>query len=117
MAKTRKDSRIRRRRHIRKTISGTASCPRISVFRSNRFMFVQAVDDETNQVIAALWEKTLKSVKDEAPIDRAARLGSEFGKLLTKKKVTQAVFDRGGYKYHGRVRSFADGVREAGIKF
>lgn len=117
MKKTRNDSRIRRRKHTRKSISGTAARPRISVFRSNRYLFVQAVDDENNRVIAAIWEKTLKPVKGEVPIDRAARLGSEFGKVLVKKKVKQAVFDRGGYKYHGRIKSFADGVRDAGIKF
>lgn len=117
MGKNRKDSRIRRRKHIRKFILGNAVSPRISVFRSNRYMFVQAVDDESNRVIAAIWEKTLKPIKDEDPIGRAARLGGEFGKVLIKKKVKQVVFDRGGYKYHGRIKSFADGVRDAGIKF
>ena len=80
-------------------------------------MFVQAVADDTNKVVCALWEKAIKPVKDEAPIDRASRFGEEFGKLLLKKKVEQVVFDRGGYKYHGRIKSFADGVRKAGIKF
>ena len=117
MAMTRKEKRERRRKHIRKTIAGTAEVPRLSVFRSNKYMFVQAIDDEANKVVTAMSEKTLKEKKDESPIDRAGRLGEEFGKALKEKKVGTVVFDRGGYKYHGRVSSFADGVRKSGIKF
>ena len=117
MTMTRKEKRERRRKHIRKNLAGTAAVPRLSVFRSNRYLFVQAVDDEANKVVTAMSEKTLKEKKDESPLERAGRLGKEFGKMLKEKKIDALVFDRGGYKYHGRVASFADGVREAGIKF
>jgi large subunit ribosomal protein L18 len=117
MAMTRKEKRMRRRKHVRRNITGTGAIPRLSVFKSNRYLFVQAIDDEMNKVVTAMSEKTLKEKKDETPVDRAGRLGEEFGKALKKKKVDAVVFDRGGYKYHGRVASFADGVRKSGIKF
>ena len=117
MAVTRRQKRIRRRTHIRKSVHGTAEKPRLSVFKSNKFLFVQAVDDEANKTIAAFWEGKVKPKRDEKPIDRAGRMGEEFGGMLKKKKVKIVVFDRGGYRYHGRLKSFADGVRKAGIKF
>ena len=117
MSSTRKEMRIRRRKRVRKSVYGTAEKPRLSIFRSNKYLFAQLVDDEKNVVIAALWEKKLKSKKDEKPVERATRFGEEFGALLKKKKVQTVVFDRGGYKFHGRVKQFADGVRKAGIKF
>ena len=117
MATTRQVQRGRRRRHIRKSVSGSAVKPRLSVYRSNKFLFIQAVDDESNKVISALWEKAIKPKKDEKPMDRAGRMGEAFGEQLKKKKIKTAVFDRGGYKYHGRLKSLAEGVRKAGIKF
>lgn len=117
MATTRRQKRIKRRTHIRKNVYGTAEKPRLSVFKSNRYLFVQAVDDEGNIVISALWEGKIKPEKDEKPVDRAGRVGEKFGDMLKKKKVNTVVFDRGGYKYHGRLKSFAEGVRKAGIKF
>lgn len=117
MAKTRSEQRNRRKMHIRKRVAGSVEKPRLSIFRSNRYMFAQIVDDENGKPMCGLWEKTLTSKKDEKPSDRAGRFGEEFGKLLKKRKVDTVVFDRGGYKYHGRIKQFADGVRKQGIKF
>jgi len=80
-------------------------------------LFVQAVDDEANKSMAALSESKIKPAEGEKPVDRAERMGKMFGALLKKVKITTVVFDRGGYKYHGRIKRFADGVREEGIKF
>jgi len=117
MAKTRRDKRNRRRMHIRKAICGTKDIPRVSVFRSNKYIFVQLVDDDGQKCICGLWEKSLKPLKDEKPVDRAARMGREFGTLVKKKGCKKIVFDRGGYKFHGRIKAFADGMRKSDIKF
>lgn len=101
--------------HVRKNMTGTALKPRITVFRSNRYLFVQAIDDSVNKVLCALSEKKLTAKKEEKPIDRAERLGIEFSGLLKKKKVENAVFDRGGYKFHGRIARFAEAVKKSGI--
>lgn len=117
MKLTRQTHRRRRHLHLRKKIEGTASKPRISVFRSNRYLFVQAVDDEQNKVLSALSEKKVALEKGQKPIDRAGKMGGMFGDMLKKKKVKTAVFDRSGYAYHGRVMQLADGIRKSGIKF
>lgn len=117
MSKTNQEKRQRRRIHIRKKIFGTSETPRLSVFRSNRYLYVQLVDDNAGKTILGLSDKGFKSVKDEKPLDRAKRFGTEFGKMIAKKGVKTVIFDRGGYKYHGRIKNFADGVRESGIKF
>lgn len=115
MTATRQERRQRRIQHIRKLVSGTAEKPRLSVFRSNRYLFVQAVDDVHNKVIAALSEKKLTPKKEEKPLERAERLGTQFASLLAKAKVTTLAFDRGGYKFHGRIARFAESVRKSGI--
>lgn len=116
MAKTRRETRQRRIKHIRKIVNGTSTKPRLSVFRSNQYLFVQAVDDTKNRILAALSEKALSEKPGEKPVDRAGRLGTEFGVLLKKAKVTVMVFDRGGYRFHGRIACFAEAVRKSGIK-
>ena len=113
--KTRPQTRLRRRRRVRAKISGTAERPRISVFRSNRGISAQLVDDVAGRTLAAVaW--TEAPLRDKAPMEQA----SEAGKLLAKRAadagISQAVFDRGGYQYHGRVRAFAEGVREGGLR-
>lgn len=117
MAKTRREKRKRRRMHIRKTVYGTKDIPRVSVFRSSRYIFVQLVDDDERKCICGLWERGLKQIKDEKPVDKAARMGIGFGKTVAKKGYKKIVFDRGGYKFHGRIKAFADGMRKSGIKF
>jgi large subunit ribosomal protein L18 len=106
--------RLKRRRRVRAKVVGTATRPRISVFRSNRGIFAQLIDDSAGRTLAAVaWtEEPLRS------LSRAEQPG-EAGKLLAERAkaagVERAVFDRGGYQYHGRVRAFAEGVREGGL--
>lgn len=116
MAKTRNEKRQKRKYHIRKRIFGTSSVPRVNVFRSNRYVYVQAVDDETGKAVCALSTKKLIGKKGEKPVQECLRLGNEFAILLKKKKIKEAVFDRAGYKYHGRVKAVAEGIREGKVK-
>lgn len=117
MARSRKEKRERRKRHIRKTVYGTAEKPRVGVFKSNRYLYAFLVDDDRGHTLASLCEKKLKSKKDEKPVDRASRLGEKFAEMIKKTKVDKTVFDRSGYKFHGRIKAFAEALREAGIKF
>ena len=107
----------RRRVHIRKSISGTASRPRMSVFRSNLHMYVQVIDDTTGKTLvsAGTVEKELSSLKNN--VEGAAKLGEELGKRCIEKGVKTVVFDRNGYLYHGIVKAIADGARKAGVQF
>ncbi len=107
--------RLKRRRRVRSKVHGTAERPRISVFRSNRGVFAQLIDDDAGRTIAAVqWtEPDLRSLK---PMEQA----TEAGKLLASRAkaagIESAVFDRGGYQYHGRVKALAEGAREGGLK-
>ena len=106
--------RLKRRRRVRAKVIGTAERPRVSVFRSNRGIFAQLIDDSAGRTIAAVaWtEEPLRSLS-------RAEQSTEAGKLLAERAkaagIERAVFDRGGYKYHGRVQAFAAGVREGGL--
>ena len=108
--------RLKRRRRVRSKVHGTAERPRISVFRSNRGVFAQLIDDNAGVTIAAVqWtEADLRSLK---PMEQA----NEAGKLLASRAkaagIESAVFDRGGYQYHGRVKALAEGAREGGLIF
>jgi len=109
--------RTRRKMHIRKQLAGTAARPRVSVFRSNRHMYVQAIDDATGRTLvsASSLEKDLSSLKNT--VEAASKLGDAFGKRLIEKDLKTVVFDRNGYKYHGIVKAIAEGTRKAGIDF
>ncbi len=111
---TKPQTRLRRRRRVRAKISGTAVRPRISVFRSNRGISAQLVDDLSGRTIASVtWtEAELRSLKPMEQADKSGRLLAERAKAAG---IETAVFDRGGYQYHGRVKAFADGVREGGL--
>src|SRR5690349_6980889 len=108
--------RLKRRRRVRSQLHGSASRPRISVFRANRGVFAQLIDDASGRTLASVqWtEASLKSLK---PMEQA----TEAGKLLASRAkdagVDSAVFDRGGYQYHGRVKALAEGAREGGLSF
>jgi large subunit ribosomal protein L18 len=114
--KVEKKIKNRKKRHlrVRKKISGTAERPRISIFKSNKHTYVQAIDDE--KMISLCGMSDLKIATKGTKTEKAFNLGKSFANLLKKKKIKVAVFDRGGYKYHGRVKAVADGLREAGIK-
>jgi large subunit ribosomal protein L18 len=113
---TKPQRRLRRRRRVRARIQGTAQRPRISVFRSNRGIFAQLIDDDSGHTLAAVnWtEADLQSLRGS---EQARRAGALLAERAQAAGVDSVVFDRGGYQYHGRVKAFADGAREAGLQF
>jgi large subunit ribosomal protein L18 len=112
---TKPQSRLRRRRRVRAKIMGSAERPRVSVFRSNRGIHAQLVDDLSGRTLAAVaWtESDLRGLK---PMEQAAKAGERLAERAKEAGIESAVFDRGGYRYHGKVKAFADGVREGGLK-
>jgi large subunit ribosomal protein L18 len=114
--KTKPQSRLRRRRRVRAKVRGTAERPRLSVFRSNRGIGAQLIDDVAGHTVAAVnWtEDDLKSMKSMEQASQAGQLIAERAKAAG---VEAVVFDRGGYRYHGRVKALADGAREGGLRF
>ena len=108
--------RIRRHKRVREKISGTDKCPRIVVFKSNKYIEVQAIDDVKGNTLASLTTKTLK-LKNGSNVEAAKKLGEEFAKICKEKKISKAVYDRGGYLYHGIVEVLANTLRENGLKF
>jgi large subunit ribosomal protein L18 len=108
--------RLKRRRRVRAKIRGTAQRPRVSVFRSNRGVFAQLIDDDAGRTLVSVnWiEPDLRGL---SRMDQARRAGSLLAERAKAAGVEQAVFDRGGYKYHGRVRALAEGAREGGLTF
>ncbi|MDA1334439.1 MAG: 50S ribosomal protein L18 [bacterium] len=104
----------RRHARVRAKISGTAKCPRISVSRSSRHIQAQLIDDEKNVTLFGMSDlKAKKGTKTE----RAGAIGAEIAKAAADKGIKEVVFDRGGFKYHGRVKALAEAVRRGGIKF
>src|SRR6476619_8549344 len=106
--------RLRRRRRVRAKVHGSAERPRISVFRSNRGIFAQLIDDDSGRTLASVnWtESDLRGLK---PMEQANKAGQLLAERAKAAGVERAVFDRGGYQYHGRVKAFAEGVREGGL--
>ena len=108
--------RLRRRRRVRARVTGTAERPRLSVYRSNKGVFAQLIDDRQGHTLAAVnWiEPDLKSLTASAQANKAGELLAERAKAAG---IETCVFDRGGYQYHGRVKALAEGAREGGLKF
>ena len=108
--------RLKRRRRVRAKVHGSAERPRISVFRSNRGIFAQLVDDDSGRTLASVnWtESDLRSLK---PMEQANTAGALLAERAKAAGVETVVFDRGGYQYHGRVKALAEGAREGGLKF
>lgn len=112
--------RRKRQFRIRKKIKGIADCPRLSVFRSTRHICVQAIDDVSGRTLASAstYEKEIREkVKSTGNKDSAAAVGKSIAERLVKLGVAKAVFDRGGNRFHGRVKVLADSAREGGLKF
>jgi large subunit ribosomal protein L18 len=109
----------RRKRHlsIRKKMTGTDDRPRLCVFRSNRAIYAQVIDDTKQKVLFSCSSANLKDIKGKKKIEVAAEVGKLIGKLAIDKGIKQIAFDRAGYRYHGRVKALADGARAAGLKF
>ena len=112
---TKPQARLKRRHRVRAKVSGTAERPRISVFRSNRGIHAQLIDDIGGRTLAAVaWtESDLRGLK---PMEQAGKAGELLAERAKAAGVDSALFDRGGYRYHGKVKAFADGVREGGLK-
>ncbi|HEY5430074.1 MAG TPA: 50S ribosomal protein L18 [Solirubrobacteraceae bacterium] len=112
---TKPQARLRRRRRVRAKISGTAQRPRISVFRSNRGISAQLIDDDAGATLTAVnW--TEAELRKLSGADQAKRVGELLAERAKAVGIEQAVFDRGGYQYHGRVQALADGAREGGLR-
>ena len=113
---TKPAQRLRRRRRVRAKVTGTAERPRISVFRSNRGIFAQLIDDDSGRTVASVnW--TEEELRGLGRMEQATRAGALLADRAKAAGVATAVFDRGGYKYHGRVKALADGAREGGLAF
>jgi large subunit ribosomal protein L18 len=120
MKLSKREARVRSHHRIRNKISGTASRPRLAVFRSLKQIYVQAIDDETGKTLASAssLEKEFRSGdKSGGNIEAAKSVGASIARRLKEKGVEAAVFDRGGFIYHGRVKALAEAAREAGLKF
>jgi large subunit ribosomal protein L18 len=114
---TTREARLRRHRRVRGKVRGTAERPRLLVFRSNKGIFAQLVDDDAGKTVAsASWLSLAKSFKGDKT-EQAAEVGKQLAAAAKKAGVESVVFDRGGYLYHGRVKALADGAREGGLSF
>ena len=109
--------RLKRKVHIRKSVTGTPERPRMTVFKSNRSLSIQIIDDTKGHTLASAstLEGDLKKIK--ATVAGATQLGEVIGKRLVEKNIKTVVFDRNGYLYHGLVKAMADGARKAGLQF
>ncbi len=115
-AATKPAQRLRRRRRVRAKVRGSAGRPRLSVFRSNRGISAQLIDDDRGNTLAAVaW--TEPELRELAPMEQATRAGALLAERAKAAGVESVVFDRGGYRYHGRVRALAEGAREGGLRF
>lgn len=106
--------RKHRKKRIRKKVTGTLKCPRLCVFRSNRATYVQLIDDNSGKVLA---QADSRNEKKASSVKSAEIVGKEIGKKALKLKYFSVVFDRGGYKYHGKIKALADAARKEGLKF
>lgn len=120
MALTKQERRERIRKRIRKDVSGSSEKPRLSVFRSNKGIYVQVIDDVAGKTLVSVSSKN-KEIADKLKglnkIDQAKLVGKLAAEKSIEKGISTIVFDRGGYLYHGRVKSLADAAREGGLKF
>jgi large subunit ribosomal protein L18 len=114
--RTKQATRLKRRRRVRAKVRGTAERPRISVFRSNRGISAQLIDDDNGRTLAAVnW--TEAALRELQPTEQAKQAGLLLAERAKAAGVLSAVFDRGGYQFHGRVQALADGAREGGLVF
>ena len=116
-SKSKRQHRLNRHKRVRSKITGTKNKPRVAVFKSNRHIFVQFIDDTTGKTL--LSNKIISNKKTKTKEDKTAKAGS-IGEMLAEKAkelgITETVFDRGGFKFHGRIKAVADGLKKGGIK-
>ena len=116
-AKKRRDDRIRRHRRVRKNVRGSAERPRVAVFRSNKQIYAQIVDDLSGKTLASASSRSIPEAEGVAKADQAKLVGTKIAEASKAAGVENVVFDRNGYLYHGRVKNLADAAREGGLKF
>jgi len=120
-----KKQRTRRHARVRAKVIGTSAIPRVSIFRSNRHIFIQIIDDTAGRTLISVGDilkvkngtKGVANIKKESKTAEADLIGEEFAKKAKEAGISKVVFDRGGYKYHGRVKALAEGLRRGGLKF
>jgi large subunit ribosomal protein L18 len=119
IAQIRRESRIRRHRRVRKKVHGTAERPRLTVFRSNKHVVAQVIDDDAGRTLAAAStaEPDQRAAGSGSTVEAAARIGKLVAERAKAAGVEQVVFDRGGFMYHGRIAALATAAREAGLEF
>jgi large subunit ribosomal protein L18 len=113
---TKREARLRRHRRVRSKIQGTAERPRLAVFRSNRGIFAQLVDDASGRTLASAGWTTIDAVEG-SKTEQANAVGKALAEAAKKAGIERCVFDRGGYLFHGRVKALAEGAREGGLQF
>ena len=111
------DQRLKRKVRIRKKVYGDSNKPRLAVYKSNKNIYVQAIDDLNHTTIGSASTLSKELKVERLTIDAAKKVGELMGDILNKNKIEEAVFDRGGYIYHGRVKALAEAARTAGLEF
>lgn len=114
---TRNEKRVSKHARVRKKIKGTPDRPRLSVFRSLKYIYAQIIDDSTGVTLAAASSLTIPDIKSGDSVPVAKKVGMMLADEAKKKNILSVVFDRGGYLYHGRIRALAEGAREGGLQF
>ena len=117
MRGSREDARSRRHTRVRKRIHGTVERPRLAVYRSNKYIYAQVIDDVEGRTLAAASSQESDLRSDNLNLAAAAKVGEAIASRAKDAGVTTVVFDRGGYKFHGKVKALADAAREAGLEF
>ena len=117
MRGTRTDARRRRHFRVRKSVHGTQTRPRLAVFRSNRHIYAQIIDDDGGRTLASASSGESAVKTDRLTVEAATEVGKLVGARASDAGITKVVFDRGGYKYHGRIKALAEAAREAGLEF
>lgn len=117
MGRTRREARATRHARVRKRVRGTGEKPRLAVYRSNRYIYAQVIDDTEGRTLVAASSQEPELRSDRLTVETAAKVGTLLGSRAKDAGVSTVVFDRGGYKYHGRVKALADAAREAGLDF
>ena len=112
-----KSAKNRRLNRVRKNITGTMFCPRLYVYKSNRYIYAQLIDDIAKKTLVTVDESAIKAHEGKTKVLAARDLGVALAKKALEKNIKKVVFDRGSYRYHGRVKSLADGAREGGLRF
>lgn len=117
MKATRQAARDRRHTRVRKRVQGTGERPRLAVFRSNKYIYAQVIDDVEGRTLASASSQELGLRSDGLNMETAAKVGEALASRAKDAGVTSVVFDRGGYKFHGKVKALADAARESGLEF